>query len=101
MNDDDKKSKNKNIILLESLKKECKIELTEEEQKLKEKLCNIENKLESVEKVILDINNTIPDTPFDSETFIMLVGSIAITAAINVVAEYFEIDKHEIEKFMK
>lgn len=98
---DKKNSKNQNLILLESLKKEKSIVLSEEEVELKDKLLEIESKLESVEKIIVKMNQDKPDTMFDSETFTILVGSIAITAAISVVADYFNLDKDDLDKLLK
>ena len=99
-NDDKKNSKNSNLILLKFNKNE-EIELTEEEIELKKKLNKIEDKFNSMEKVILSINNEQPDTLFNSDAFNILIGSIAITAAIRVIADYFDVDLSDIDNLLE
>ena len=98
---DKKNSKNHTLILLESLKKEKTIVLSEKEIELEKKLLEIEDRFESLEYVITKMNQDKASTMFDSETFSILVGSIAITAAIGVVAEYFDLSKEDLDKLLK
>lgn len=102
MKNDDKKSKNNNLILLQSLLDEKKgPELNEKEQELKDKLIDIEDRLNSVENVILAVGKERDDSLFNSEAFSLLVGSIAISAAINVIAEYFDVNASDIDNLLE
>ena len=97
------KSKNNKMILIKSILEdnERKNELNEKEIELKQRLIDIDNKLESIEKVVTVIGCDKPNTIFSSDAFQMLVESIAITAAIGVVAEYLDISIDDIEDILK
>jgi len=98
MSDNNKKnSKNNGLVLIKFPEKENKfIELNEEENLLKEKLLEIEYKLNSIDNIIFAVKEENSDTMFDSEVFNTIIGSIAISAAISVVAEYFNIKSEDI-----
>lgn len=100
---DKKNSKNSNLILLKSIQEEIlkDLTLTEEEEKLKDQLYLIEEKLSSIEKVIDKIDLERDDTIYTSSAFGMLVGSIAIAAAVNAISEYFGVDSNEIKKLIE
>jgi hypothetical protein len=98
--DDKKKCKNNNLILLELIKENKITELDEKEIELKNKLTYIENKLESVKKTMKSIAEDNNDS-FYSDSFDILVGSIAMTAAISTIAEYFDIKIEDVDNFMK
>lgn len=102
-NKNNKNGKNNNLILLKSIMEENGklIELSENEIELKEKLVNIENKLISIEKIIASINNDKDNNIYNSEAFGILLNSIAITAAVNVIAEYFNIDIDRIDDILE
>lgn len=100
---DKKNSKNNNLILLKSIKEEIlkDIILTKEEETLKDQLYLIEDKLCSIEKVIDKIDLERDDTIYTSSAFGMLVGSIAIAAAVSAVSEYFGVDSNDIKKLIE
>jgi hypothetical protein len=78
-----------------------KIELTDSENELKNKLCDIENKLASVKNVFANINAEKTDTIYNSDTFRILIGSIAITAALNTLAEYLGVNLEDVNKLIE
>ena len=98
-----KKSKNNNLILIKSIieANEKKSELTDREKELQKRLLEIDDKLKSIEKVISTVNDKDPNTIFASEAFEMLIESIAITASIEIIANYFEISIDDIDNILK
>ena len=97
-----KNSKNNNLILLQSIKDEIfeELLLNEEQEELKQKLLSIEKKLESVEKVVENISKFNRESIYNSNAFNMIVGSIAITAAIGTIAEYFGVKTEDIDNLL-
>ena len=97
---DDKKDLKSKLILLsnkdkgESLKK---IELSEEELKIKAKLIEIEKKIDSLENIVESITEELPETFYSSDVFMTIIAGAALTAATNVVNEVFDI-KNENEE---
>lgn len=81
-----KKSKNGEVILIKSFidKKE---KLTRDEKILKDDLLQIENKLNSVKKVLSSIGE---DSIVSDETVINLIDSIAIAKIMEIIEYYFE-----------
>lgn len=91
MDESTKKSKKSNLILLKSIK--GSIILSEEEEDLKNKLMEIEKKLNSFEDIIEKIEDESFDSIYASSSFNNLVGSIAIAKAMEVIEDYFELKK--------
>lgn len=88
----------KKIVKFDNGKKEVtKIELTEEELKLKEKLMEIDRKIISVHNVVDVIASENKDTIFVEDVVDSSLGFIAVTAATNILAEYFGVDKMSID----
>lgn len=96
-------TKKPSLIILKNIIDENnkKYQLNEEEQQFKNKLVNIEAKLESIDKVTASIKQENDETIFANDAFKMLVESIAITAAMAAVAEYFDVDAQDMENLLK
>lgn len=88
--DNEKKYKKSNVVLLKYNKN--KFELDENELELKKKLIKIDNKLKSIEKVITSVDKESPDLVFTTEAFQILVESIAISAAVDIITDYFDLE---------
>lgn len=89
--------KNRIVLLHDSSKTEEKKVLTEEEKKIKDKLLEIEAKIDSLENVLNAVSEEKVDTVFCDKIFGSVVSTIAITAATNVIAEYFNVSKEDLE----
>lgn len=97
---DDKKDLKSKLILLSNKDKgesPKKIELSEEELKIKAKLIEIEKKIDSLENIVESITEELPETFYSSDVFMTIIAGAALTAATNVVNEVFDI-KNENEE---
>ncbi|MFW6008582.1 MAG: hypothetical protein ACOCP8_04875 [archaeon] len=94
------KDKKNKFVLLNFNKEKSEITLNDEEKELKQQLLEIENKLDSIDKVTKVINDEKPDSIFKTEAFDMLVSSVAITAAVYVVAEYLGVEVENIDNLL-
>jgi hypothetical protein len=54
-----------------------------------------------MDNVVIGIRNENSDTIFDSEAFNTIIGSIAISAAVSAVAEYFDVKPEDIDSLLK
>lgn len=98
-----KDAKKPNLIVLKNIIEENnkRYQFNEEETEFKKKLINIESKLDSIDKVTASIKQENDETIFATDAFKMLVESIAITAAMAAVAEYFDVDAQDVENLLK
>lgn len=95
-------TKNRIVLLRDSSKsgEEKKILLTEEEQELKKKLLEIESKIDSVENALNSIAQERENSLFGDKIFGTVVGTIAIAAATNLIAEYFNVTKEDLDNLI-
>lgn len=94
---DDKRKDKKLVVLRSAPDTETKKDLTFEETELKNKLLEIENKLDCVENALEALGQEKPNSIFADNVFNTVVGAIAIAAATDILANYFNIDKSDIE----
>lgn len=93
--------KNRIVLLRDSSKSEdAKIELTKEERELKGKLLDIELKIDAVENVLNSIALEKSDSLFGDKIFGTVVGTIAIAAATNIIAEHFNVSKEDLDNLL-
>lgn len=81
-----------NLIILQNKGLSLEDTLTEEEKDLKDKLINIQKKLNSTKKVIKLIEKQSNYTIFDYESFEILITSIAISTATSEIENYFDLN---------
>jgi hypothetical protein len=77
-----------------------KVELTPEQLKLKEKFLEIDRKITILEETLTSILDENPDTIYAEEVINNMIGLSAITAANNLVCDYFGIDKINFNDFI-
>lgn len=100
---DDKEKKHAKLLVLQNLNKEVethKVELTDEEKALKDKLLEIEKKLDSMENVLKSISQDNPGTIFADQMFNTIFGAIAVTAATGTIAEFFGVPKKDVDDLL-
>ena len=101
MNKNNDKGKKSKLVILSDHSKEKeqqKINLSEDESALKEKLISIENKIDSLEKIINVINDELPETFYSSDMFYTIIASSALKAATEVVNDYLGVNEVEKEE---
>lgn len=99
----DKQDIKNRVVLLRDVSKsgeEKEIKLTKEEQELKDRLLEIEAKIDSVENALNAIAQQKENSLFGDKIFGTVVGTIAIAAATNVIAEYFNVTKEDLDNLI-
>lgn len=98
----DKHDVKRHIVLLHDASKELKekegLQLTDEEILLKNKLLEIEQKIDSVENALNALSQEKTNTIFSEQIFTTVVGTIAVAAATNLIAEYFNVSKEDLDE---
>lgn len=94
---DDKKDIKSKLILLSNnfADKIEKAELTSEELEIKRKLIEIEEKIDSLENIVEIISDELPETFYSSDVFMTIIAGSALTAATEVINEYFGVEKKD------
>jgi ABC-type multidrug transport system fused ATPase/permease subunit len=84
----DKKINKPKIVKLEK-PEILSVELTPEQQEIKEKFLEIDQKINSLDEVLSTIADENPETIFGEEVVANIIGLSAITAASKIISEYF------------
>lgn len=94
-------TKNRIVLIRDSSKTEEKeLPLTEVEKELKDKLLEIESKIDSVENALNALTKERENSLFGDKIFGTVVGTIAIAAATNIIAEHFNVTKEDLDNLL-
>jgi hypothetical protein len=77
-----------------------KIELTPEQLELKEKFLEIDRKIGILEETLTSVLNENANSIFAEEVIENLIGLSAITAANDIIGEYFGIEKMDLNDLL-
>lgn len=77
-----------------------KVEFTAEELELKAKLQEIDRKIDSVHNIIESIQSETEDTVFSEDVIDNIVGITAMTAATDIIGQFFGLDKMNLNDFI-
>lgn len=92
----------KKIIKMNDVKKETpKMELNYEELELKEKLAEIDKKVDSAQYIMNIINEENKNSMFTEDIVDNIVGIMAVTAATNIIGQYFGLEQTTLDDMLK
>jgi uncharacterized protein YcbK (DUF882 family) len=90
------------IVKINKIQKveEIKIEFTEEELIVKEKLQEIDRKVESIRNIVSTIQTENADTMFFDEVVENIIALTAMTAATDLIGQHFGLEKLNLNEYL-